>query len=526
MSLFLISNLVISLLAISHNKLVKTSINARLWASGFAFISWIIPFSFLRDLFPKQVTVSLNWIIPQSFETIETNITQQDIFFLNFSISKLLIFATSIGLILFLVRLFKHIKWQNSLRKDQSVNPVMHYKGIPVYASCKINNALLLGYKNPSIWINSQLLQSSSLTIILEHEATHKYYSDNYWLILIELVRSLYWWNPIVRFICNHLTELLEARCDHHASLNFSKNQYQQQLARLMLSTQVDNNLPFCGAVISKNPDVRRLQYLSEKPNMNIFAKINFSLLTLVAIALLTIPISSFSIQAKNNPEKTNGQKTFSINFQKIPMSALTQIIAPLYSVDKTVVEPSLQSVIFSNLRGENINLKDLSKLTNINWQIKVGKLLVNRRSGDIVTKVLSDTEYQKAMNQIGVLLKFDIKHVYLVEGAMVEGTEHTWRKKMAIWSNFDTPFTVAINDQREMLFTLKDNDDSVLISSSIYQLNNDGTKKLIASPRVMTFYNNKAVIQLGSDGSQQKDIWTIELMPTKVTNAEAIKQA
>ncbi|MDQ7051121.1 MAG: M56 family metallopeptidase [Enterobacterales bacterium] len=438
------------------------------------------------------------------------------------------IFVCAIGFILFIIRLYKHIKWQKLLQQDKTLKPIQYYKGIPVFCSSKIKNALLLGYKNPAIWISSPLVQSPSLPIILEHEATHYDYKDNYWLALIELVRNIYWWNPIVRFLCNDLSELLEARCDHQASLKFSTNQYQQELASLMLSTQVNTNLVFCGAVISKNPDVRRLQYLSEDPNMNIFAKIIFSLLTLVAVGLLTIPVTSFSNQAESNQENISEAKTFSINFQKIPMSVLTQILMQFYSVEKTIVAPSLQTVIFNNFRVKDISLEGLSKLTNVNWQIKDGTLLVNRKNGDVITKVLSDLEYKKIMNQVGVLLDFDIKHVTSVEGlgeGIDEPAEHTWRKKMAVWSNFDTPFTVAINDTREIVFTVKDDNDRALISSGIYQLNSDGTKNLIATPKVFTFYGNKAVIKLGNDGRQQKDIWTIALTPSKVTNSEAIKQ-
>jgi len=207
MFLFLFSNLIISTLAISHNRIGTTSINARLLVSSFALICWVIPFSLIRNLFPKEASVNLPWIASQSSETFDFNTIAQVTPSINFSLIHVFISACLIGLLFSLARLFTHFNWLRKLKNESELEPLKYFKGIPVYLSKKIKNALLIGYRNPSIWINQNLENSKHLTIILEHESIHKSFKDNYWLLLIEIIRNVYWWNPLLWFLTKDLTE-------------------------------------------------------------------------------------------------------------------------------------------------------------------------------------------------------------------------------------------------------------------------------------------------------------------------------
>jgi len=507
----------ISALAILHNRLGTTSINARLLVSSFALLCWVIPFSLVRNLFPQDASVALPWITPQSLGTFEFTTISQVAPSFSFSLFNIFILACLLGLVFSLVRLFVHFKWIKSLKSESQREPLKYFKGIPVYLSKNIKNALLIGYQKPSIWINQNLANSKHLKIILEHESTHKLYKDNYWLLLIELIRNIYWWNPLLWFLATDLTELLEARCDHKASQSFSTNSYQQQLASLMLNTQVDNHTHFSSAVVSKNPDVRRLQYLSEKPRMNFLSKISISFLTLLTVGLLSVPVSSFSVKIDNAKSRDQAIERFSLNFQMMPMAVATIIISEYYKVTEVVVDPSLTSVIFENFKVVKINLADLSDLTNITWEIKNNSLVVSPRKGAVISKIMSDEEYNEEKNnenELGALLEFELEHI-----TMKEGVQHTWRKNTSIWSNFNKPFNMNLDNNREMEIIVTDLDDRILISSNIYTTNDDGSKVLIMSPKVLTLYESRATIRIGDDGNSEKDAWIMTIDPTKIKN-------
>ena len=512
MILFLFSNLVISILAILHNRIGTTSIYARLLVSSFALLCWVIPFSFIRDLFPKEASVSLPWITPQSLETFEFTTINQVAPSFSFSLFNIFILACLLGLVFSLVRLFMHFKWVRSLKSESQREPLKYFKGIPVYLSKNIKNALLIGYQKPSIWINQNLANSKHLKIILEHESTHKLYKDNYWLLLIELIRNIYWWNPLLWFLAKDLTELLEARCDHKASQSFSTNSYKQQLASLMLTTQLDDNTHFCSAIVSKNPNVRRLQYLMEKSRMNFLSKISISFLALITVGLLTIPVSFSTVLANSNENDSQEVERINMNFQVIPMAVTTKILSEFYGVSEVVVDPSLTSIVFSNFKIAKVNLADLSDLTNITWEIKNNSLVVSPRKGAVISKIMSDEEYNEEKNnadELGVLLELELEHI-----TMKEGVQYIWRKNTSIWANFNRSFGMRFDDIREVSFTVTDLDDRILINSNIYGINDDNSKELIASPKVFTLYGSKATIKDTGDG---KNIWTIGIVPSKI---------
>lgn len=356
MALFLISNLMISALAILHNRTGKTSINARLLVSSFALICWVIPFSLARDLFPKEASVNLPWITAQHFENIDFNTVNQVAPTLNFSLANVFISACLIGLVFSLVRLFVHFKWLRNLNSQSQLEPLKYFKGIPV----------------------------------------------------------------------------------------------------------------------------------------------------------------SFStVLANSNDVNGRESERFSLNFKRMPIAATTHVLRERYQVNEVIVDPSLTSVIFTNFKVDKVNLAELSALTNITWEIKNDKLIVSLRDGEIISKIMSDEEYDKSQgneDELGVFLKFELKHV-----TMKNGVQHIWRKEASIWANFDSPFSMSFDNTREISFIVTDLDERILINSSIYSVEDDNSKVLIASPKVFTLYGNKATIQEGSEEKNESDIWTITIDPKKI---------
>jgi len=288
-----------------------------------------------------------------------------------------------------------------------------------------------------------------------------------------------------------------------------------------MLTTQVDNNTSLSSAIVSKNPDVRRLQYLSEKPKMNLLSKTCISFLALLTIGLLTIPVSFSTVLANSNENDSQEIELLNMNFQMIPMAVTTKILSEFYGVNEVVVDPSLTSIIFTNFKVAKVNLADISDLTNIIFEIKNGVLVVSPRKGAVISKIMTDEEYNKKQNngnELGAFLNLELEHV-----TMKNGVQHIWRKESAIWANFNSQFGMRFDNTREVNFTVTDLDDRVLINANIYSINDDSSKELIASPKVFTLYGSKATIQEGDEANSSSGIWTITIVPTKIKNPNLV---
>ncbi len=104
MILFILSNAVISLMALSYNKLDNTTINAKLFFSSFAMLCWVIPFSFMRNLFPKNLGVDITWIVPQTFDVINVEVTETTASAYSISLSDVFVLACLIGVVISIFR--------------------------------------------------------------------------------------------------------------------------------------------------------------------------------------------------------------------------------------------------------------------------------------------------------------------------------------------------------------------------------------------------------------------------------------
>lgn len=74
---------------------------------------------------------------------------------------------------------------------------------------------MLTGFKHPHILLPSLDYTDEELDLIFEHELTHFKHHDVYVNLLIMLVTSLYWFNPLVSFIGRETQEAGESYCDH-----------------------------------------------------------------------------------------------------------------------------------------------------------------------------------------------------------------------------------------------------------------------------------------------------------------------
>ena len=528
MELFLISNFAISVLALLHNRFGNSGVFSKLWVSTFALACWVIPFSLTRNFFPEEAAVQLTWLAYQPIESTNQTITQVASPLLYFSFAQVFLLATFIGVLLSCYKIIKNHYWIKTLKSTANSQAIRRHNELSVFESSKVKSAALVGYSTPSIWINPSLVNTDYEEIILTHEATHAEYKDNYWLLIIELIKNIYWWNPAVALLSKNIKELLEARCDLRASQSFSEKIYQQKLASLMLGIQTGQEIQLNSLVISKNPDVRRLHYLKEAPKMNLHSKVTLTILALLTLTLLTIPVSSMQAVAMDNEQDSAVDKNtinFELEFQEVSVEVLIEVVSSFLDVEKTIVPEQLKSRQFKNLYFEG-NLRELEKLTNIDWSIQDDQLVLVELAGGVNHQVMSDQQFAEIRKKIIPSLEGSENNMgALVDITVVQNkdtssssssTINTKRVKSTVWTDFNKQSTLSFPDSWQIDLTIKENDRNALIALDIYTKESQQPRKLLFSPKMFTQFNNSVSAKWTQDNG---DTWSIELNAQKSKN-------
>jgi len=529
MELFLTSNIIITSITILYCRYIKSSVVSKLILSKFALICWLLPLTLVRDYLPQEVAVNIQWLSPiMTAETPSFTVTKELSLFESISLSDIFLVTSIIGFLLFSIQLIKHRRWLNKLQKDSHSEFLYDYQGIAVRSSKHINNALLIGYSKPTIWINPELKNSDSLDIILQHEFVHARNKDNYWLVLFEIAKSIYWWNPLVKLLVHNLKEQLETRCDYKASLFFNEGIYLKKLTNLIVSNMPVSDTGFSSAAISNNSNIRRLKYLKEKQTMNQFSRIMIGLLIFTGVITLTFPISSIKAMAEENE-----LQGISLNFDNIKIESISEIVGDYFNLEVIIddeIKKELVSINLENIPDEKA-LQVLTKILNVSFVQKGKQLIVSNLPGGVsqdtskeISTLIPTVQYsidKPKPNDIGVFLDFNIKISETKEDAI-----RIEEKQFQMWSHFDKPTAIKIGDRLELDLTIKEgSEDHILIESKIYLIISLEEKELIATPRLFTTNGNLATIEMGEAVSSSKHpSFKIEMTPRKSLYSEIEK--
>jgi len=509
MELFLASNFAITIITLLYNRYSQASISAKLTLSTFSLLCWVVPFTLIRDYLPQDVAVSIHWILPTTTNINAVTIEAvQPTIFSQITLTHVFILACLIGFILFTNRIYKHKRWLNKLSKNPQTKFIRKHGKVPVYTSSLITNALLVGYKKPTIWINPQLVNSNYLDIIIEHEMTHIKHKDNYWLVLIELINAVYWWNPLLKILASNLKDYIEARCDHKTSHHFTEGIYQQKLTDLILLYMPVSNAGFVSAVISKNSNIRRLKSLKEKQNMNLFSKVFISLLLTSSVVILTFPVSAFKSLADSEQAAIHSdEELVNLKFDSISIENIAEITADFFHLETVVSEELKTKLVSVYLKDvpENKLLEALTDIINVKFEILDNQLQVSP-----LQQIVNPSDR-------GVLISLKIE-----ASDPINESIHTTKIESRIWSHFDAPASVKINDNWELEITAKENTSNlamVLLDAKIYLLTPSGDRELLATPRVFTTNGNLATIETGEAGKNFS--FRAEILPQKMRYSE-----
>ncbi len=184
------------------------------------------------------------------------------------------------GVLFYLIRLLwqiaqilRHLPFLNSTREQKAGYTLVTTNGdIP---TCSFFKFLL--------WDKSASLNEDEKKLILEHELVHIRQWHSIDVLIIELLRAIFWFNPVVHLLKSRLTEVHEYLADHYATKQIDVDSYSK-----LLTLQVFKSFDFAlSNNFHKSQIIKRFRMLKSKRSRSIW--INVGLLAPSLALLITV---------------------------------------------------------------------------------------------------------------------------------------------------------------------------------------------------------------------------------------------
>ncbi|GAA0106754.1 M56 family metallopeptidase [Paraclostridium sordellii] len=116
-------------------------------------------------------------------------------------------------------------------------------KNINIYKLDGIYSPMIVGFFNPQIIIPNRDYTYNNLHYIFKHELIHYKRKDNLIKLILTFVTIIYWFNPIIYLLKNHLLNQCELSCDELVVQNFTKNEVKEYSLLLLDTIKYKNKL-------------------------------------------------------------------------------------------------------------------------------------------------------------------------------------------------------------------------------------------------------------------------------------------
>lgn len=90
----------------------------------------------------------------------------------------------------------------------------LHIPAFTIYVTNVVQSPAVTGFFRPIVLFPAYPYSSEDYSNALEHEFTHWKNQDIWVKLLVELLRAVFWWNPLVYLLKHDLNQTLELKCD------------------------------------------------------------------------------------------------------------------------------------------------------------------------------------------------------------------------------------------------------------------------------------------------------------------------
>lgn len=505
---YLAINGLIGLLTLAIFRFLKASIKLRYYFALFALFVWFMPYAWLNQWMSTSISKETTWIIPNiDFTTTQNEIAKASESALSLDVMSLFYILFAVGGFLFIYRLIKLLHWQKSLTQNHEFQLLEHdFNSVyaPVRITRKIQSALITGYKKPVIWISTRIAKSQHLELVLIHESQHIASKDNWKLLFLELIRSLFWWNPIVIRLVNEVKFLIEAQCDQKACASFGRLNYLNGLAKLMLEQPRIQYASFVSTISQKqSTNMKRIAYIKENNPMTNLTKSIYSLASLLFILLILSPIfesRAIATETHQSSSPVNLNEKITLNFKEIPLNAFATIMGQFLSVESIEVSPSITKhpvdiSVESMPAAEVFAL--IEKEINVRFELNDNQLTVTELSPGIKSNPIQSRKAPTDKNQ-GALVNFKVVTTNLNKNTPVNAT-------FAVWTEFGKQAFIKLDDEWQIALTPERIKDQIKLSFIVIENTQNPEMDIVASPTIITNFNEEATVSFINDQLGEK---------------------
>lgn len=315
-----------------------------------SFLLPLLKFDFIRNTIPETYSIQLPEVLitnspMQVYNLPEVVIAQETEAFNYYSLIPILGYIWYIGitasLLLFIYKIFKIVKLKKTGTKVQSQDIT--------FVSLPNTTAAFSFFK--TIYIGNNLSQLKK-TNVIEHEKIHVKEYHSFDLIFFEILRVLFWFNPLIYIYQNRVAMLQEYIADAKAISITSKKAYYQDLLSQVFQTE---KISFINTFFNHSLIKSRLVMLQKSKSKKIY-QLKYLLLFPVVAAMLVYSSCS------------EDQRT--IENKEVPLTTLTQRAESLLNKiesEGTYTEESEK--LFSTLMQDISNMPE-NELTPENIEI------------------------------------------------------------------------------------------------------------------------------------------------------------
>lgn len=249
-----------------------------------------------------------------------------------------------------------------------------------------------------NIFINSKPLNPDEKFLIIEHESLHYKKSHTIDLLMVGILKCVFWFNPVIYFLHKSLKEIHEYEVDSLMSKSFNNKQY----ALLLLKLGVTREFSFVNQM-SKKPLSKRIHFIFKPATIQ----------TKKYLYLITLPLIAASVMAFTK------EKTVKVLKEKSSERVIEKIEAKAYPLTiKNDRDYATWGFVFSSkMSTNNISLNSLTtiKYNGYKYEVNpnsltentindVNKELKKRNLAIIITE--KDLDFDGNFEKLGLSIK------------------------------------------------------------------------------------------------------------------------
>ena len=230
------------------------------------------------------------------------------------------LFLGLVGLVRYYLALHRLYRWslpvedEDILKDYQRLSREAELKKPPkLLKNDRLTTPVLAGLFHPAVYLTNERYEKQELCFILTHELTHYQRKDLWYKLLMQVVVSIYWFNPFLYKMRRDAERIVENLCDARVVGGLS-SQEQLSYSRLLLKTAAkQSRVPYLAAGLNDGILVFKERIRCMR-NLSAMKKCRFPAVLLCVAMIFAQLLTGSSVKAETNPQRDFTQTEMGVN--------------------------------------------------------------------------------------------------------------------------------------------------------------------------------------------------------------------